>query len=261
MATKLTAQETVELALSYLDVVQGSKRHKEIIDYFNSKSPHGEKMKYTTAWCATFASTILMKAGYTTKNTALSCQCSRLIAYAKQLGLWHERDDITPGIGWFIIYDWQDDGIGDNTGDPDHIGIVYKIKNEHIFVVEGNKGAEHKCGYRCVNVDDDKIRGFVEIRYKRNKRGYDKVLPTEAEIQKLTGRKVLKVGDKGDAVLKWKKFLNWYFQSKVVDLTPTFGETTAKYTKIFKSQNRFKTWSGSVGAASLKKAQQVINRK
>lgn len=43
MATKLTAQETVELALSYLGTKQGSARHKEIIDYFNKKKPHGKK--------------------------------------------------------------------------------------------------------------------------------------------------------------------------------------------------------------------------
>lgn len=261
MATKLTAQETVELALSYLGTKQGSARHKEIIDYFNSKSPHGEKMTYVNAWCSTFASTIAMKAGYTTENTALSCQCSRMIAYAKQLGLWHERDDIIPGIGWFVIYDWQDDGIDDNMGDPDHIGIVYKVHNNHIFVIEGNKGKEHKCDYRRISINDKNIRGFVEIRYKRKKRGYNKKLPTISEIKKLTGREILRKGDEGEAVIKWKKFLNWYFQAQVVKPTPLFGDITAKYTKIFKSQNRFKIWSGSVGAASLKKAQQIIDRK
>ena len=55
----------VKIAKSYLGVVEGTKKHHDIIDYYNTKIkplPQGYKVKYTDAWCATFASVCMQKA-------------------------------------------------------------------------------------------------------------------------------------------------------------------------------------------------------
>ena len=54
MATKLTAQETVELALGYLGTEQGSARHKEIIDYFQHVNTVVLPMVHRLALCNEF---------------------------------------------------------------------------------------------------------------------------------------------------------------------------------------------------------------
>ena len=62
-----------------------------------------------------------------------------------------------------ILYDWNDDGKGDDTGAPEHIGAVVSVTNKIINVVEGNKGG--KVGYRELAVNGKYIRGFVKPNY------------------------------------------------------------------------------------------------
>ncbi|WP_330676530.1 CHAP and LysM peptidoglycan-binding domain-containing protein [[Ruminococcus] lactaris] len=119
-------------------------------------------MKYTDAWCATFASAVGIKAGLT-DIIPRECSCNQFIQLAKNMGIWVENDAYTPSAGDMILYDWDDNGVGDNTGSADHIGIVVSVSGGVIKVIEGNKS--NAVGYRELAVNGKYIRGFVTPKY------------------------------------------------------------------------------------------------
>ena len=61
------------------------------------------------------------------------------------------------------MYDWQDSGSGDNTGAPDHVGIVEKVVGSTITIIEGNKGAA--VARRTLAVNGRYIRGYCLPNY------------------------------------------------------------------------------------------------
>lgn len=138
--------------------------HKPIIDLYNSNKPlpRGYKVSYTDAYCATTTSAAAIKAGL--KDIfPIECSCSRVIELAKKMGIWVENDAFVPDVGDLILYDWDDDGKGDDTGAPEHIGAVVSVSNKIIKVIEGNKGGN--VGYREIPVNGKYIRGFVTPKY------------------------------------------------------------------------------------------------
>lgn len=150
----------------YNGATQGSTGHKEIIDIFNNSGLcKRHKMTYTDFWCAATASAAYIIAGLAGTGKGkifpcVECACSAIINLAKNAGIWVENDSYVPKPGDLIIYDWQDSGIGDNKGDPDHVGIVVEVYNGVIKVFEGNMGYGY-CGYRDLRVNGQYIRGFV----------------------------------------------------------------------------------------------------
>lgn len=161
--------EVVKLAKSWIGKKESDGSFKFIIDIYNSYKPHprGYKMTYTASWCATFWSALAIELGYT-DIIPIECSCGELIKKAKEMGIWVEDDGYTACFGDAILYDWDDDGIGDNTGWPDHIGIIEKISNgvnsgKTYTVIEGNKN--DAVGRRTVKVDGKFIRGFITPRY------------------------------------------------------------------------------------------------
>lgn len=91
------------------------------------------------------------------------CSCNQFIQLAKNMGIWVENDAYTPSAGDMILYDWDDNGVGDNTGSADHIGIVVSVSGGVIKVIEGNKS--NAVGYRELAVNGKYIRGFVTPKY------------------------------------------------------------------------------------------------
>jgi hypothetical protein len=87
-----------------------------------------------------------------------------MIRDAQKLGIWVENDDFIPQPGDIILYDWQDDGKGDNKGTPDHVGIVIQVDKKKILVREGNK--RNSIGNRDVTVDGITIRGYIIPPYE-----------------------------------------------------------------------------------------------
>ncbi len=71
-----------------------------------------------------------------------------------------EDDAFVPVPGDAVVYDWEDDGRGDNTGYPDHVGLVEAVSGGVITVIEGNMGAGRMVSRR-LNVDGKYIRGFI----------------------------------------------------------------------------------------------------
>lgn len=148
-----------EKAAAYVGVKAGSDKHHAIIDKYNSHKPlaRGYKVKYTDKWCAAFASEIAIEAGYT-DIIPTECGCNQQIKLWQQMGRWCENDAKVPEPGDYIYYDWDDNGIGDCTGEAEHVGIVESCDGKSTTVVEGNKSSA--VGRRTIKVDGRYIRGY-----------------------------------------------------------------------------------------------------
>lgn len=150
----------VEIMRSWLGRKESDGSHKPIIDEYNKIAPlpSGYKLKYTDAWCAGCVSAAFHVAGYDSIFPS-ECSCSRMIEKAKKMGIWEENDAYVPKIGDCVIYDWQDNGIGDNVGNPDHVGIVTRVTSSNMTVIEGNYSDSVK--ERVLAINGKFIRGFV----------------------------------------------------------------------------------------------------
>lgn len=189
-------QNFVNTAISYLGVVEGSEKHKYIIDTYNKISPlpQGYKVKYTDSWCATFVSAIAKLCGLLNIIPA-ECSCPRQIALWQKLGRWQEDDSYTPMMGDIIYYDFDDNGVGDNKGISDHVGIVVSVLGNNIKVIEGNKN--NSVSYRTIAVNAKYIRGFgcpsfASKATEENVQLKESVCSVEL--------KILKQGSKGNSV-------------------------------------------------------------
>ena len=149
----------VKTAESYWGFREDDGSHRAIIDIYNSQTilPRNYKVTYTDAWCATFVSAIGVLLGWS-DIILPECGCGKMIELYKAAGRWEERDDYTPKIGDIIMYDWDDNGTGDNTGAVEHVGIVVDIDDNRIKIIEGNKN--NAVEYRELAVNGKFIRGY-----------------------------------------------------------------------------------------------------
>ena len=159
MTEKELRANVVSIAQSYIGCKESDGSHKKIIDLYNSHKPlaRGYPVKYTDAWCSTFASAVAIKAGLT-DIIPTECGCEKHIALFKALGRWQENDAYVPSPADYIFYDWQDTGAGDCTGAADHVGIVEKVTGNTITVIEGNYSNAVK--RRTLAVNGRYIRGY-----------------------------------------------------------------------------------------------------
>ena len=189
--------------------VDGSFR--EIIDIYNSHTPRarGYKLQYSDEWCAGTVSAAAIATG-NTNAVPLEVSCHYMIEGAKDKGIWVENDAYVPQGGDIILYDWQDSGIGDNTGNPDHVGVVEYTSGGIIHVIEGNNG--EKVARRELPVNGRYIRGFIVPKYSNNTAPSGGVTPTVSGTIDELARRVIAgefgsgnarknaLGDKYDAV-------------------------------------------------------------
>ena len=162
----VTANKVIEQAKVWLGRNEADGTHKTIIDVYNAHKPlaQGYKVKYTDSWCATFVSAVAIKTGCT-DIIPLECSCQRQIELFKKKGSWIESDARTPEPGDIIYYDWDDSGNGDNVGWSDHVGIVEKVANGKITVIEGNYLNAVK--RRTLAVNGKFIRGYGVPNYEK----------------------------------------------------------------------------------------------
>lgn len=149
----------VSTAASYIGYSEASGKHKRIIDIYNSQSklPRNYKVTYTDAWCATYVSAMAILCGMESIIPP-ECSCYYQVEGFKAFGRWQENDNYIPKPGDVIYYDWQDNGSGDNTGTPDHVGIVETVSEGSIVVIEGNKNDSVERRY--ITVGARFIRGY-----------------------------------------------------------------------------------------------------
>ena len=112
---------------------------------------------------------------------------------------------------------------------PTHTCIFVKYAGGYVYTWDGNVGG----GVTYNKRKPSAFCGFANLPYK----------------------KYMTKGDKGVDVLKWQKFLNWYF-GKVVAEDSVYGDYTAKYTKEFQSRTGI-TADGTVGSQTVAKAKAV----
>ncbi len=159
-----TAADLIAQAQQWIGCREADGSHKKIIDVYNAHRPLARNytVKYTDAWCATFVSACAIKTGMT-DIIPTECGCGQMITLFQNLGKWDENDARVPKAGDIIFYDWDDSGKGDNTGWPDHVGIVEKVSGSTITVIEGNKG--NAVGRRTMQVNGKYIRGYGVPKY------------------------------------------------------------------------------------------------
>lgn len=159
MTEKELRNKVVSIMQGWLGCKASDGSHKKIIDIYNAHKPlaRGYKVKYSDAWCATTVSAAFIKAGLT-DIAPTECSCSQMISLYKKIGRWIESDSYKPSPGDLVMYDWDDNGVGDNTGNPEHVGMVVSCTNNNILVIEGNKN--NVVAYRNVSVNGRFIRGF-----------------------------------------------------------------------------------------------------
>lgn len=172
-----TANTILEVARGWLGCKESNGTHKKIIDVYNAHKPlaRGYKVKYTDSWCATFVSACAIKCGYT-DIIQTECSCNQMINGFKKIGRWCEDDSHVPSPGDIVFYDWQDNGVGDNKGSSDHVGIVEKVEGNTITIIEGNKN--DSVARRAIKVNGRYIRGYGLPKYESAPKPQPKPKPT-----------------------------------------------------------------------------------
>ena len=208
-------------------------------------------MKLSEPWCATYVSYISNALGLT-EYIFPECSCNRMIKLYKAKNQWVEDDTYVPDMGDILFYAWKDNGVGDCELEADHVGIVKEVKNNIIYVIEGNYSKQVKI--RQIKVNGKYIRGFATPDYKTASKNYNfkkkvtikptKTTTTTSKIDTtITTGKVLtisstvpylKSGDKNEAVRVMQNvliFLGFSCGSSGAD--GSFGPATVKAVKAY----------------------------
>ena len=242
-----SASNIITQARSWLGCKESDGSHKKIIDVYNDHKPlaRGYKVKYTDAWCATFVSAVAIAVGYT-DIIPTECGCGQMLELFKKLGCFVEADTHVPSPGTILFYDWEDTGKGDNTGWPDHVGIVESVSGSTITVIEGNYSNSVKRRYIAVNAK--LIRGYGVPKYD-----------VETEEVKMVSVNLpqLAKGNKGDSVKALQILLigNDYSCGKA-GADGDFGSATDAAVRAFQKANGL-TVDGIVGKNTWAKLLEV----
>jgi len=242
--------QIVEIMEDWVGLKESNGSFKPIIDLYNSHKPlaRGYKVKYTDHWCATTVSAAFIKAGLT-DIAPTECSCAKMIELYKNIGRWQEKDSYSPAPGDIIMYDWDDDGKGDNTGHPEHVGIVSKVLGKTITVIEGNKS--ESVAKRTMKVDGRYIRGYCLPDYA-SKATSVPTTTTKVEFKTMEmSVPILKKGAKGEPVKALQVLLNLRADAKL-DCDGSFGPGTDKAIRNYQKAEGL-TVDGSVGAATWTK--------
>lgn len=166
----------IKVAKKYEGCRKYSDRHRKLIQIFNTVKPNGYTAHISDPWCAEGISAWAIEAygkDNAKKYFPLSASVPDMVEKAKKLGIWKESDKTIPVDGYWLAYDWQDSGKGDNTGSPDHIGLVIKVEKNKFTVLECNKGVESKCGTRVMDINGKYIRGYITPHYNKVEKSAD----------------------------------------------------------------------------------------
>ena len=163
--TELEARmKVVNIMRAWVGGNEGGLIHQEILNTYNNHRPlaQGYVVKSWDAWCMTTVSAAFIKAGMTS-IAPTECSCPRAITLYKNIGRWVENDAYVPQPGDIVMYDWQDNGAGDNVGTADHVGIVESCSGNKMVIIEGNMN--NSVGRRNLQVNARYIRGYCCQNY------------------------------------------------------------------------------------------------
>lgn len=160
-----TAEDIIKIAEGWLGLKESDGSYKIILTIYNDHKPlaRGHKVTTSDSWCATFVSAVFIKTDAVDLIGGTECSVERMIEDCfKPAGIWNEDGRITPKPGYIIAYNW-DDKTQPNDGWADHIGIVQKVQDGYIYVIEGNYSDSVKI--RKIKVGDGRIRGYAIPHY------------------------------------------------------------------------------------------------
>lgn len=146
----------VDVARQYLNIREGSKEHRNIIDTYNSLTPlpRHYKVKYTDPWCAVFVTVCCMITGdaYPICAECGAEEMRKLIMVTFP----SDQKNYLPKENDIIFFDW------DGNGWADHVEIVEKVQNNLVMSIGGN--VENSVKRRITMLDDNHILGYGSIR-------------------------------------------------------------------------------------------------
>ena len=172
MTEKEFRQKVVSTAEAWLGTRELSDRHYEMLEIYNAQNPlpRGTRMRATWPWCAMFVSVVSLQYGLR-GIMPTECGCPGMVRLYQELGRWVENDAYVPSLGDVIFYDWQDSGVGDNAGQPDHVGIVASCDGQTMTIIEGN--CDNAVKTRALAVNARFIRGYGVPDYASKADGAD----------------------------------------------------------------------------------------
>ena len=265
------ASKVVAQAVAWLGLKESDGSYKEIIDVYNAQKPlpvgyallckaNGDSKN--DDWCAAFVSAVAVKLGYTDIIPS-ECSCPRMITLFKNAGIWEEDESKTPKPGWILFFDWGDPSTyasSNNTGSPDHVGIVEKVSDGYITVIEGNYSDSVK--RRTLEVNGRYIRGYGVPKYDPEATT-EPTTSTETKTENATPvggstvsvkLNVLKKGSTGNQVkaLQMMLYAMGYNLGTKNPMDGDFGAKTDTAVKAYQKQNNL-TVDGIVGAKTWSK--------
>ncbi len=175
MSEEAIRERVAEIALGLLGIKEGTKEFEERIrSVYNAQKPlpRGHKLSKTDPWCAAYVTVVGILAEIS-DIILPECSCSRMIELYKARGQWMEADGYDGQIGDILMWDWQDKGVGDCTGAPDHVGTLVEKDGDNWKVAEGNYDNQVKL--RSVRRDQIHIRGWCLPDYAALVRGFTDV--------------------------------------------------------------------------------------
>lgn len=158
-----TVNDVLKVAESYNGTQEGSSKHIELLNIYNSHKPlaRGYTVKKTDAWCMTFISACFIKAKAVNALGVTECGCQEYINYARK----NKMIVNNPAIGDLAFYDWGNDGV------VDHVGIIYFESANNLFIREGNKN--DMVTTRVISKTAPSIKYFVRPKYDNHSTTYD----------------------------------------------------------------------------------------
>ena len=244
-----TRNDVLQQARAWIGLKESDGSHKKIIDIYNTMSPNlprGYKLRYTDAWCAGTISALAVACN-ATDIIPTECSCYYMIEKAKAMGIWVESDAHRPTPGDIIMYDFDDSGKGENTGSPDHVGLVEEVTGDNMVVIEGNYSNSVK--RRPIEVNGRYIRGYIVPNYAAEK-------ATEAAPKKEAGvtveLSVLRKGSEGDQVKAVQRML-YALGYNVGPVDGDFGSKTDAAVRAYQKKKNGLTVDGIVGQQTWNK--------
>ena len=112
-------------------------------------------------WCACFVSWCANECGYIDAGIIpkFSTCATQGMPWFQNHDLWQDNSYL-PHPGDIIFFDWDNGG---QDGSPDHVGIVEKVANGHIYTIEGN--SDNSCRQNNYPIGYYEILGFGTPAY------------------------------------------------------------------------------------------------
>lgn len=234
-----TREAVVDLVNSWIGKNEQDRTHREIIDIYNSypNKARGIRMDYSWAWCASTWSALAVKLGYT-DIMPIEISCGYLIERAKEMGCWVEDDAYIPKIGDAVLYDWNDSGIGDCTGWPEHVGTVVNVNKDagYFVVTEGNYQDSVK--KRTVSINGRFIRGFITPDYDDSGATNDSGRKTGLSLKEVAHEVIAGIWDTGEERKRLLEFFGYKYREVQDEVNRILNGEAATTTKPSQDQKQ-----------------------